>query len=269
MSETATTNPAVTTPAVPAQAAGIGATAVPAVSGAPQPSAAAAEGQALDLTQLEPFRKVQSEWDKRDAQRQAEIAALQNQIAAFQQRQAQSELERLDDLDKDEQNVVLRRMVNEHQQKAAEEARFRQLTQQAMSIVAEAGLDWNDPRLNPAKSIGATPDGVIAIAAAAARLKAEEADAAKLAALKAAEDAAAKAKVEADRARIANAAASGVAATSVAPSQAPAGSERDQQIAQFKQRFGSLRGKGVDSPAYTQFLRDMRQAGVTFTDLGY
>lgn len=258
------------TAATPATFAGAGETVTPPASNTPI-SGSTATPVGVDLTQFDEFRRVQSGYDREISGLKAQIAQLNQQLTAEQQRRQQRELANLDALDPAEQVTAYKQMLAEQQAEAARQAEAMRYVQQAQQVVANAGLRWDtDPRVqNLLSRISPNADGVAQLSIAVAQFVRDDANAQLLAAQKKAEEDVRRAAQAAQVQRVETIAASGVAATSVAAGAPPdANATRAQQIEQLRARANALKGKGVGSAELLRLRADMRALGIQPREIG-
>jgi hypothetical protein len=225
----------------------------------------------IDLTTLPEFRAWQSQQDKRLAEAQQLMAQMQAQLSQVQAERQQREMEALSALDPAERATALERKLSEYQT----QQRQNIIVDQAKRIVAEAGIDWNDPRLAQAKSVPPSDAGLAAITTAVNQIllqelrdKSETAKAVvQLETQRVQQESVVNAERKANEALV-NAGVL-VSAGSQAATVVPTLTQRDQQIAQFRDEFRHYRGKGIgpDNPGLMDLRSRLRTAGIRLDEL--
>jgi hypothetical protein len=223
----------------------------------------------IDLTQTPQGRALQSALDRQIAAERARAAQLEQQLAEAKAKLTAQEMEQIDALDPADAVNVLKRRLAAQQREQTQTAQAQQFVAQAVQIASSAGLDFNDQRLAAVKQAYPTPtaESVIAFSQVVAQLAREDAQKAVQAAEARALTAQQKATEQAKVAQVAQVAASGAAATSMAAGTAVPGEDRAQKVQAFRARLKGLAGKGSDTPAYTQFRRDLRASGLSWEEV--
>lgn len=229
-----------------------------------------------DLTQDRNFREFQAKKDKEVAMAKAEVLAratenqaLQQRLNAIEAQLSQREQSELATLDPEERAEKYRLMLEQQRAESVAQQQMSYFSQQAYQRVNAAGLDWNDPRLNNAKSIKPSNEGLIAFVDAIAQIKAEEANVIREELEQTKAQYSKRAKTDEKREKKESLIETGALATTASTGATSPGLERAQMVDQFKKRLIALRGQGTDNPVYRTLRTDMRKAGVTDRDLGY
>jgi len=263
-----------------AQGAGSAGDAGAAYSAAGQPGALEAaalsrEAQSVDLDQVDltripKFRKYQAEMDRK-------LAEFQRQAAQEREDREKLEAERIEALPPEEQVAYLRRRLNQQDRQGARQAEAQARLAEMQAAVAEAGLQWTDQRIWADPEVATASAGkdlpddaaVKAVQRACLRIARTDLEAARKAAQVQSAQAQQAAAVAGQRAATRALNEAGVTATSQASPVIAPGSARDAKVEQFARRWKSVKGQGCDSPSYRRFMSDLREAGLTVTDIGY
>lgn len=265
-----TAPPEVAAPAVP------NGTGQPEPAGTSEPPSAAPATQKpakIDLTALPEFRAYQAERDRKEAQREADS---RKRLADLERKLASLEDERVSALDPAEQVEHLKKQLAAERARQSEEAKRAEAAARAQGHVAQmqnavtdAGLEWNDGRIwndpDVRQNMKDVPDSDTVVAVQRAVLRIQRADLE--AARRKADEAAKVAEQRAKQKALVDA---GVTTTSnAAPTVVAPPDERAARIAEFKRRFNSCKGKGIDNPQYKALMADMHKAGIGWADMGY
>lgn len=244
----------------------------PAAPAAQNPGSGGTDSQ-VDLTQFEQFRAFQSAVDREKAETarkqallDAENASLKAKLAEIEARQLQTQAERdrerIEALPPAERATAYQQLYAQQAQQNAELAERNRIIAEAQAYAASKGVRLDDPRLEEAARLGPTTAGLAALKAGINLL----------ASLPQTPNTQQPQVNQGDIQQIRNEALAqaGVLTTSNAPPSVIAPqSERDRAALAFKQRWGTLRGKGWDNPAVRQFMSDLEGAGFSLSDIGY
>ena len=199
----------------------------------PAQSTEPAKPSAGSLTDSEDFRKFQSEADRRYNALQRQWQETRDQLRA---QAAEAERLRLANASDDEranyyaQQVQAIRAQQEQNERA--QAEYNYFNGLAYTMLQEAGMKGDDPRLSPYLSGGATPQGIAQLATGIAKIAAAEAREAKEEAAKAAKRGAIEALNEA-----------GVTATSNGTGAGAAASAQSSARKAYEERLAKLRDR--------------------------
>jgi len=226
----------------------------------------------VDLTENPQFREYQSKKDREIAEVRAEasrMAARLQQIEAESQRaaqeRAQAELAQIETLDAPEQAKILRERLRNVEREREAQAASARITSQAMSILNEAGIAPNDPRLESIRQMPATSDLIPALSRMVASIQRQEREAmaAELAEARKPRDTKAETAREVVRALDD----AGVTAVSNGQSVVTPMNPNEEARQKLLKEYKSFAGKGIDNPAYRAFTERLIQMGVTTGDL--
>jgi hypothetical protein len=250
------------------------------IPAAPQSASQPAQGAALpnvgstveglDPTQIPAYRKLQSERDRERAEFQRQLQERDARLLAIEARLTETEVSKVDALAPEEQAEYWRKQAlaqQEAQKKAAEQA---QLSQRAATIIAAAGYEWSDPRIQAILNrISPSPEGIADLSVEITRLVSADLQTARQAAEVTKAQTSQKVMAETQKAEVKALEAAGVTATSTAQPVIAPSDPNAARIAEFKARRLSLVGAGADSPKWRKFITDLSAAGMSLIDLGY
>lgn len=245
--------------------------ATPVEPGQASPPSAPVATPKVDLTQIPEYRRVQSEFDRRDAENKAQIAQLAAEVQRVKDEAAARELKGIEALAPEERAEKYRSAYERAEAQrqadiAAAEIRA-QTSSTASTMIARAGVDPNDSRLGEIWKMPPGPKAIQALSVALVDIanqdKAELR--ARLDALEKGKPAAEVAKLRQAEVRALNEA--GVTQTSNASSVVAAPDPEQVRNDRFKARLRALSGKGLDNPGYRALVEDLRKVGMTTGDL--
>lgn len=226
----------------------------------------------VDLTASPAFREYQSRADRKEAENKAHISRLESQLSQLSaaqdraaQERAQSEMAQIDSLDPAEQAKLLRERLRGVEREREREAASARVTNQVMSILNEAGIQPNDPRLESVRSLPATADLIPALSRVVVSIQRQEREAlqAELAEAKKPRDT----KAETARQVVQALDDAGVTQTSNGQSVVASSNPNEEMRLKLLKEYHAFRGKGIDNPGYRNFTERLIKIGVTTGDL--
>ncbi len=251
-----------TQPIAPAQPSGL-------TPPAPAPVSPPAK---VDLTTVPGFSEFQSKKDREIAEVKAEaarLAAKLGQIEATQERaaqeRAQQEIAQIETLDPAEQAKLYRERARALEREKEAQALSARYTNQAMSILNDAGISPNDPRLESIRAMPATADLIPALSRVVAAIQRAERDALQAQLTEAQKPRDTKAETAREVVQALDAA--GVTQTSNGQSVVNNSNPNEEARQKLLKEYQAFRGKGIDNPQYRNFQERLLKIGKTTGDL--
>ena len=226
----------------------------------------------VDLTTIPGFSEFQSKKDREIEAIKAHAARLDAELTQIRtaneraaQERAQAEMAQIDSLDPAEQAKLYRERARTLEREREAQAASARISNQAMSILSEAGIQPNDPRLESIRSLPATADLIPALSRVVASIQRSEREAlqAELAEAKKPKDT----KAETARQVVQALDEAGVTQTSNGQSVVNNSNPNEEMRLKLLKEYKSYSGKGIDNPGYRNFMGRLLKIGVTTGDL--